>query len=908
MRPRARLRSWTALLIVVAWVGGVLPALAQPPTPEAFLGFKVGADRKLADYEQMLKYLEALDQGSDRLTLLKIGKTTLGKDMVVAAISSAANLQEVERYQGIARRLADPRGLSPDEAERAIADGKVIVLVTCGIHASEIGSTQMELEWAHQLATSDDPKVRRWLDDVILLLMPSLNPDGTDMIVDYYRKYVGTEWEGGRLPWLYHHYAGHDNNRDWYMLTLPETRCVNHLLHHEWFPQVFLDEHQMGNNGPRIFVPPYADPGTPLVHPLQWRFNDLIGTAMSLRLEQSRKSGVIYAYSFDAYWPGGTKNTACLKNVIGLLTEVASARVATPVWVDPNELAGGRKGLPDYRPQMNFPNPWPGGWWRLRDIVDYELIASNSLLETCSNYRAEILRAGYDMAKAAVEQGAHQAPYAYCIPPDQHDPVAAAEMVDLLCEHGLEAKRATAEFRTREGRVYPAGTVVFLAAQPYRPFLVEMMERQRYPEVREGPETKEIFRPYDVTAWTLPLLMGVDWSRADQPFTAELSPVTDSALPAGSVTGTGTAGFAIPAATNQATRAVNRLLARGVTVERALAGFDAGGQHFAPGAFLVPASAAAAVEEQAKAVHITLQRLAVSPPVARAKLHAPRLGIYRSFSPSMDEGWTRMVLDRHDFKYTSLDNAAIQMKSIGSKPAGVAKPGAARPAAAGGTGLRASYDVILLPDQDKNLIVDGKPKSEEGAAYVEPLPPPYLGGIGKEGVENLKAFVQQGGTLICMSDACALALDEFNLPVRNVVGRMRSSDYSLPGTMVNLSVDPTQPLGFGMPEQVAGYYTSGPVFATTVPGAGVGRSVVARFPEYADQVVASGWAVGTQNMAGRAARPRSARARWSCSARASRTAARRSPPIRCCSTASSTRRWSGRSRRRADSRARGRPL
>jgi hypothetical protein len=825
-----KLQAVLVLLSFAAVSSPVAAAIAAPPTPESFLGFRVGADRKLADYSQIVRYLEALDQGSDRLTLQKLGKTTLGRDMVMAVISSAANLRDADRYRAIARRLADPRGLAPAEAEKLVADGKVILLVTCNIHSSEIGSSQMAMEWAHTLATTDDPAVRRWLDDVILLLMPSINPDGTDMIVDYYRKYLGTEWEGGRLPWLYHHYAGHDNNRDWYMLTLPETRMVNRVLHHEWSPQVFLDEHQMGSSGPRMFVPPYADPHTPLVHPLQWRLNDLIGTAMALRLEQGQKSGVIYSYAYDAYWPGGTKNTACLKNVIGLLTEVSSARIATPVYVDPGELSGGRKGLPEYKPQMNFPNPWPGGWWRLRDIVDYELIASSSLLETCSSYRAEILRSCYTMATRALEQGAGEKPFAYCIPPGQHDPVAAAEMVDLLREHGLTAHRARAEFRTADGRLFPAGTVVFLAAQPYRPFLIEMMERQRFPEVRQGPDTKEIFKPYDVTAWTLPLLMGVDWSRVDESFAADLAPISASALPAGAVAGEGKAGFAIAASSNQAVRAANRLLARGVAVERAMEGFTAGGTDFAAGAFLLPATAGPMVEPLAQELHLTGTRLDALPQVRRAKLRAPRVGLYKSYAASMDEGWTRLVLDRHDFKHTSLDNAAIKQKD-----------------------LRARFDVIILPDQDKNMIVEGKPKSDEGAAYFELLPPPYAGGIGKEGVDNLKAFVQQGGTLICMSDACALALDEFNLPVRNVVGKMRGSDYSLPGTMVNLSVDNSQPLGFGMPASCAGYYTTGPVFATSVPGAGVGRAVVARFPEYADQVVASGWAAGTSNMAGRAA-------------------------------------------------------
>ena len=829
------IRSCLIALLCLAGVGtSPAPVPAAPPTPEAFLGFRVGADRKLADYGQIVRYFEALDQGSDRLMLQKLGKSVLGRELVMAVISSEANLRDAARYREIARRLADPRGLEPAEAERLIAEGRTIVLVTCNIHSNEIGSSQMAMEWAHTLATSDDPGVRRWLDQVILLLMPSINPDGTDMIVDYYRKYVGTEWEGGRLPWLYHHYAGHDNNRDWFMLNLPETRIVTKVLHQDWFPQVFLDEHQMGATGPRMFVPPYADPHTPMVHPLQWRLNDLIGTAMALRLEQSQKSGVIYSYAFDAYWPGGTKNTACLKNVIGLLTEVSSARIATPVHVDAAELSGGRKGLPEYRAQMNFPNPWPGGWWRLRDIVDYELIAGNSLLETCANYRAELLRACYQMGRSAIEQGGSEAPFAYVVPPGQHDPAAAMQMVELLREHGVEAKVARSDFMTEDGRRFAAGSVVLHAAQAYRPFLVEMMERQRYPEVRQGPDTREIFKPYDVTAWTLPLLMGVEWARVDRPFRADYEATLALRWHEAPGRAEDAPALLLPASSNQSYALVNQLLAGGIKVERSADTLTAQvgdmTRRFLPGTFVVPREAKALVERLAAERRVGVFGLATSSTGRRIALRAPRIGMYKSWAASMDEGWTRMVLDRHEFKLTSLDNAAMKAKD-----------------------LAARFDVIILPDQDKNVIIDGRPKSDEGPGYFEPLPPPYAGGIGKEGVANLKAFVTAGGTLICLSEASSLALDEFDLPARNLVGRMKSTEYSIPGAMVNLEVDTAHPLGFGMPRTCAAYYTSGPVFGTSVPGAGVGRAVVARFPEYADQVVASGWAKGTEHAAGRAA-------------------------------------------------------
>ena len=817
---------------------GLAEPAAALTTPEAFLGFKVGADRKLAGYGQIVQYFEKLDQESPRLELRKLGKTTLGRDLVMAVISSEKNLAQLDAERAQVRKMTDPRQLTPEEIKSLPASGKVFVLVTCNIHASEIGASQMAMEWAYDLCATRDPKQLQQLDNVVLLLMPSINPDGEDMIVDYYKKYLGTQWEGGRLPWLYHHYAGHDDNRDWFMLNLNETKIVNQVLHHDWFPQVFLDMHQMGLNGPRIFTPPNADPITPLVHPMQWRLNDLFGTQMGFRLEEAGKSGAISGWSYDAYWPGGTKNTACLKNVIGLLTEVASCRIASPVYVDPNELTGGRKGLPDYRQQSNFPNPWPGGWWRLRDIVDYELIAGNALLEACSNYRQEILASYVSMGKSAVDKGLHEAPYAYVIPDPkhQHDPHAAQQLFNILTENGLEAKRSEAELFTEDGRSYPAGTTVFFAAQPYRAFLVEMMERQRYPEVREGPETKEIFKPYDVTAWTLPLMMGVNWERVDrpfigrspdQPFEARFEEAKTYEVVGTFQTATGR-DFIVHAKDNAAYRLVNQLLAKGVRVSRALETTRNLATNIEPGDFLIAESASARLKELSAAEGVPIWTIEPDVHPRAAVLRAPRIGLYKPWTASIDEGWTRLVLDRYGYKYTSLDNEAMKKNLAGR------------------------YDVIILPDVDKNVIIDGKAKNDEGG-YFEPLPPPYSGGIGKEGVAALKSFVQGGGTLVCLTSSCDLATEELGLPVRNVVAKAKPSEFSLPGTLVNLKVATDHPISWGMPAECAAYVTGGPVFTTTIPGANVSRTVAATYPEYADQVVASGWAEGTEQMTGRAA-------------------------------------------------------
>src|ERR1051326_3742135 len=284
-------------------------AFAAPQSPSDFLKMPIGSDKTLADYKQISSYFNALAAASPRVKIQTLGKTTLGEPMIMAIISSEENMAKLDRIKAIAKRLADPRGLSDDAAHALLHEGTAIVIVTCNIHATEIASSQMAMEWAYALAAANDPETKRRLKNVVLLLVPSLNPDGQIMVTDWYRKYVGTKYEGGRLPWIYHHYTGHDNNRDWNMLTQVETRNVNRALYKEWNPQVFVDEHQMGTEGPRMFIPPFAYPDDPDVHPLIWREANLIGSNMAFRLEQAEKSGLIYGYSFDAYWLAGASTT-----------------------------------------------------------------------------------------------------------------------------------------------------------------------------------------------------------------------------------------------------------------------------------------------------------------------------------------------------------------------------------------------------------------------------------------------------------------------------------------------------------------------------------------------------------------------------------------------------------------------
>lgn len=711
-----------------------LPLSAQIPSPSSFLKLDIGKDRVLADYRQVRDYFRALDQASPRVDYEVLGKSTLGEEFFMALISDEANLRNKARLQEIARRLADPRGLSDAEAEKLIEEGKSFVLVTCNIHATEIASSQMAMEWAHALATANDAETKRRLKNVVLLLVPSLNPDGQIMVTEWYRKYLGTKYEGGRLPWLYHHYVGHDNNRDWYMLTQAETRAMNRAIYKEWNPQLFVDEHQMGSEGPRMFIPPFADPVDPDVHPLIWREANLVGSNMAFRLEQANKSGLIYGYSFDAYWIGGTRNTGWWKNITGLLLETASPRIATPMYIEPTELRGGTKGLIDYKPTINHPNPWKGGWWRLRDVMDYERIASDALLETAADRREDLLRNLLTRARAAIAHGGGDG---YRIPKQQHDWPTAQYLAWLMAEHNVEVRQAE------------NGDYWIPLAQPYSKFVEEMMEPQRYPEIRLQPG-KEILRPYDVATWTLPLQMGVRVERA-----------------------------AMPAGTTRVTEikpATKEVIARGEKLAR-----------------------------------------------------KPRVATYKSWQASMDEGWTRWVLETYGIQPKALSAQEIQKGISG-------------------------IDALILADQPKDVIATGRPRAGEGRMrYEEEMPPEYRGGLDRSGADALRKFVDEGGTLIAFGAACEYVIDEFNIPVRNALAGLRADDYSNPGSLVRLKLRRDHPVTSGMPEETAAFTDEAIAFETTSPSTDTQRWVLATYPEDERDVLLSGWINGAERLTRKAA-------------------------------------------------------
>ncbi len=799
-----------ALMVLLA---ATAARAASIPSPSEYLKIAVGADRVVADYRQIRAYFTELDRRSPRVQVEVLGRTTLGEDMIMAVISSADNLARLPRLQSIARRLSDPRGLSEAGLDSLAREGRAFVLVTCNIHSTEIGASQMAMEWAHALATADDPETLRRLDQVVLLLVPSLNPDGQIMECEWYRKYLGTRYEGGRMPWLYHPYTGHDDNRDWFMLTQKESQAMSRAVYREWFPQVWLDEHQMGGTGPRIFMPPYSEPVAPEIHPLIWREVNLIGGQMALRLEQARKSGVIYGYAFDAYWPGGTKNTAWFKNISGLLTEVASARLATPVYIDPTELSGGRKGLVDYEAQTNFPHPWPGGWWRLRDIMDYERIASDALLEECADRREDVLR---DMAERARASIAAAAPgEAYRIPCRQRDWPTALKLVALLEEHGVEVASG------------PGGDAWVPLAQPYGAFVREMLETQRYPEVKLVPG-KDIVRPYDVAAWSLPLMMGVTVEHGTMP--AGTRPWSGAApRPSGPARESAGPGVWALAPGVESARALNAALRAGgrVSLAREVATIE-GAAWPAGTAFLDRTAFAAASQALAPGVELVG---CPAVPAGATPLAAPRVGLYKPWAASTDEGWTRFVLEQYGFAPTSLDNAAVKKGGLGAR-----------------------FDVIVLPDVAKEIIATGRPKREDGAmAYFAELPPEYTGGLDADGAGALKAFVEGGGTLVALAGSCEYLIEQFNIPVVNTLARAKPDEFACPGSLLRAEVRPGHPVTFGLPSELALFVDRPLAFETAPPAPEVQRWVLATYPEDPRRVLLSGWIFGEERLGRRAA-------------------------------------------------------
>lgn len=749
----ASLRLCGILLFLVLAVSG------QVPSPESVLGFHPTDDRTIADWKQITDYFAKLDKASDRVSVKEIGRTTMGRPMIVAFISSPANIKNLEKYRQISAKLADTRLVRDSaEADELVKNGKTIVSISCSIHSTEIVASQMSMNLAYELATSNDADTKEILDNTILLLIPSPNPDGVQIVADWYRKTFGTKAEGSSPPELYHYYAGHDDNRDWFMMNLKETQAITKLFWQQWFPQIVYDVHQQGQNASRFIIPPFYDPTNPFIPPSILRDVGTLGYKMASDLQAAGISGVATNSTYDTWWHGGFRTVPYFHNSIGILSEAASARLMTPVTVSKEELARNRsiRGLSDLLTSAtNYPDPWRGGEWHARDIAQIEMIASRSLLEMAAKFRPRYLKNFYELGRANVAQPAG-GPQAYIVSAGQPNAEAVSRLLEILMWQGIDVYEMKKELHVKTDPAQkdfgemPLRSFLIFVNQPQKNNILALFERQVYPH-RLLPNG-DAEAPYDVAGWTLPLQMGVDYT-----------PIY----------------------------AIENLDAEQASLNKMSSIND---------------------------VRSVLNLEPETSPFAKIKnplKSLPRIALYKGYTASMDEGWTRYVFDTFNIPYTSLMDAQVRSGDL-------------------------PYDVIVLPSMTENAIVRGVTQEE--------YPDEYKGGIGDTGVDNLKKFVERGGKLVCWDDSCDALIKRFNLPLKNVLDGLRRSEFYNPGSIVRINVDKSSPLSAGEPENTAAYFINSSAYEIS------DTSRVHPIARYADKdALLSGWMLGEKFLNGKTA-------------------------------------------------------
>ena len=782
------------------------------PSPEEFLGFRIGDDRKLADWPEIVGYFSRVAASSDRVKLEELGRSTEGNPFILATVSSPENLRRLEELRGIQMRLCDPDGVEPEEAKRLVARGKTVVLITCSIHSTEVGGSQMSMGLLHRLATGDDDEVGEILENTILLLVPSLNPDGNRLVCDWYRRYLGTKYEGTSPPMVYHRYAGHDNNRDWFMFALQETRLTVEKVHNVWHPQIVYDIHQMGQKGPRFYVPPYIDPIDPNVDPVLVSGTSFMGLTMADALATAGKAGVNTHWEFDGWTPARAYQH--YHGGIRILSEAASADVASPVEIKAEELEGER-GFKPLEARWNHVMPWGGGRWSLRDIVDYEFIAAMALLGNAAKHRERWLRGSLEIGRRVFNPPG--GPYAFVVPKKQADHSAARELLEVLGMGAVRLFEAEESF-TADGVEYPEGCVVVPVAQPYGRFAKTMLERQVYPDLRKNPgDPPEV--PYDVTAQTLGLQMGVDVVPVRDRFECKLAPLVLNGK-IGSVHGAGKPWYLFPSELLASTRVANMFLGVGFRLFRAQGWEEVGEGELKPGAFILE-SGEGTEKVMGEAVNLGVDFYGVDElPDVAFEVVKPRVGVYKAWLPNADEGWLRMVLEEYGFEFQSLTPQDVRQG-----------------------GLAGRVDVLILPDLGRDQIVDGL-KAVKGAdpmRYEEV----YRMGLGEEGTRAVLEFLGEGGSVIALNKASGYAIKDLMVAAENPLEGLKEQEFYIPGSILRVTLDETHPVAYGYPREAAVYFISGPAFKVKE------GYEVAKYPEA--NPLLSGWILGEKQLRGLAA-------------------------------------------------------
>jgi len=847
---RARFHTIHVLLAVLLALV-VMPALAQQVlTPEQFFGFRPGVDGELARYPKVLEYFQLLAKSTDRVKYEELGKTTMGNSYALVRISSAQNLARFDRLVEINRRLSEPRGLSDADAQKLAAEGKPFYLLYATIHSTEVSNGQAIVHIVHRLATENSPFVREVLDNSVVLLVPSQNPDGQHLVIDHWYKTKGTAFNR-TFPDLYHKYVGHDDNRDWFMFTQKETRMNIELVQKVYKPIITHDMHQQGAVGSRIFVPPFTDPFDVNIHPILALGQSTVGQAMASALLAEGKEGVAWNQQYDMWTPA--RQYMVYHGQPRILTEIAGGNLGDPY-------VNAQKGRPlgPQESRWNFPVPYSKDTWTLGQQVDYGVTAALAGISHVAKYGREWLYNYYRVHRdwANYDKG----PYAFVVPASQRDPYATYEMLDILKFGEVEIHRATAPF-SAGGQQYAAGSWVIKTAQPYGAFAKTMLEKQVYPDLRlfpGGPPEP----PYDVTGHTLWMLMGVTVDPIDRPFEASLELLKSVAPLTVPPPSRAKGAYLIGPESYGVFKVVSELQKANIPTFRAAKSFESAGQTFAPGTFVIPPVPAAQkiVEHAAKQLGIPVHAADRPPSVDGFRLKpGTRVGLYRGAN-NMPGGWLMWLLEQYGINHQVVSAQDFQ-------------------------DLAAKYDVILLPSGiSKQRIVSGLDQKRN-----DPKEWGWAAGVGEEGWNKLRTFVENGGTLLAIGSAVETARELLDLPIEkalpeaaprfgpgaasggasqqlpaNAVDRALREAFSspaqlmqvlrdrvaepenlfyCPGSLLQNEFDPNHPVAWGMPANWPVFFESDQAYRLR-PGFGVDAEVAARYPR--QKILQSGWLLGEE--------------------------------------------------------------
>jgi hypothetical protein len=857
-----------ATLVLVCLAGQVvLRGGAGPlPTPESAFGFKPGADNKLATYDQTIDYLRKLAAASPSIRLVEAGKTTLGRTMYFALISDPKNLARLDRHREIARRLAHPQGLTDAQARALAREGRVFVHLDGGCHATEVAGPQMTPQLAYDLVSkASEPLTRTILENDIVMLWPTMNPDGEQMVGEWLAKNAGTPYEQSGLPRLYQEFVGHDNNRDGYMLNMIESRVLEHFWR-QWEPQIVYVFHQAAPFPTRIWLPPFSEPVGLHAPYLVSREINMIGMAIAQGLEERGQVGATHmGTAFDAWYPGYVDYAPVFKNVPAFWTETAG-NMAAPREYSVNDIP---EAYRDLRPQSLYASPWPAGWWRLSDAVGYNETAAIATLEYAAKYREAVLYNRYQAGRDQIAAGKTEAPYAYLIPQSQRDPVAPVEMLRRLAFGGVRVSQLTAPLNIGT-TTYPAGTWVVPTDQEFAEFAREVLDVQKYPDLRQFPGGPPL-RPYDAAGWTLPLQMGVEIAAISSPLTAEmrakfkaLGPAPDARItpapynsggqadaspfdsipgvgfdmspasaaivpPKGILAGSGPS-LAVNPAQNNAFRAINRAWKSGASVQL-VAGKAGTGARYVIGGLAESAQA-----DLVESLALVAERTAAGP--AGVALKKPRIGLYQPWGGSMDEGWTRWLLLQYGFEFITLRPEDFRLP-LGDK-----------------------VDVVILAEDARIPIESGQGGGRGEAAGAaagrgqagrggagRATRPEYAYTLTAADLQGFEAFVRAGGTVVCFGGASRFAIQQFKLPVKNVIEGLRPEEFFLRGSIVSVNVDATHPVMAGMAEHSPVFVDASPVFE---PQVGFKGTILAKYRDTGSPLL-SGYLIGEKYVQGKAA-------------------------------------------------------